>query len=108
MSTNNTLLGILAGTAIGATLGILYAPDKGSKTRNKIRTKANETKEDLVDKANKLSEEINSKFTSKKAEFEKELDVLVKDMSLKADDAITALEKKLETIRERNEKVRSN
>ena len=33
MKKSNVVLGVLAGAAIGALLGILYAPDKGSKTR---------------------------------------------------------------------------
>ena len=33
MKTKNTLIGILSGIAAGALLGILFAPDKGSKTR---------------------------------------------------------------------------
>ena len=38
---SNTILGILAGTAIGAALGILFAPDKGSSTRRKLVEQSN-------------------------------------------------------------------
>jgi gas vesicle protein len=34
--TTNTLLAFLAGAAAGAIVGILYAPDKGSNTRDKL------------------------------------------------------------------------
>ena len=48
MSNNgNTVLGILAGTAIGATLGILFAPDKGSATRKKIAEQAESAKDQI-------------------------------------------------------------
>lgn len=40
MKTNKTVIGILGGVAVGATLGILFAPDKGSNTRKKPSKKA--------------------------------------------------------------------
>ena len=45
------LAAVLFGAVAGATLGILFAPDKGSKTRSRIAGKA----EDLI---NDLSEKI--------------------------------------------------
>ena len=33
----NTLLALVTGVAIGAGVGILFAPEKGTKTRSKIK-----------------------------------------------------------------------
>lgn len=107
-NSSSTLIGILSATAVGAIAGILFAPDKGSNTRKKIKTKAADTKDEIVSQTNKLSEELNSKFRSKKVEFERELDGLVTDMHLKADDVMSSLEKKLESLRKRNSKVSAN
>ena len=45
MSSSKTVLGFLAGAAVGSILGILFAPDKGEETRRKI----SETYTDLSD-----------------------------------------------------------
>ena len=40
--TSNLLVGFIAGAAVGAVLGVLYAPAKGSRTRQRIREDAGE------------------------------------------------------------------
>ena len=53
MSSGKAMLGVLAGIAAGAALGILFAPGKGSNTRKNISRKT----EDLVDAVNDKLEE---------------------------------------------------
>ncbi|MFN3639391.1 MAG: YtxH domain-containing protein [Flavobacterium sp.] len=62
MKSGNVLLGIIAGAATGALLGILFAPDKGSETRKKIAKKSKQYGEDLKDKYNEIVDDISSKF----------------------------------------------
>jgi gas vesicle protein len=46
-----TLLAFIGGTAVGALVGILLAPDKGSQTRKRILSRAKDLAEDLTDTA---------------------------------------------------------
>lgn len=62
MSLGKVITGVLAGIAIGSTLGVLYAPDKGSSTRKKISQKSNKYVEDLGEKFNEFVEAINKKI----------------------------------------------
>lgn len=49
MSSSKVLVGFLAGAAVGALAGILFAPDKGSDTRKKIAGKADSLKSSFSD-----------------------------------------------------------
>ncbi|TMI62748.1 MAG: YtxH domain-containing protein [Bacteroidetes bacterium] len=66
MSSGKLLLGVLAGVAVGATLGILFAPDKGTATRKKISKKGNDYAEALTDKFNDFIGSISQKFETVK------------------------------------------
>ena len=55
MTTGKAILGIVAGLATGAALGMLFAPDKGENTRRKIVKKG----EDL---SSALNKKIDEKF----------------------------------------------
>ena len=57
MKSGKLVLGVLAGLAAGAVLGILFAPDKGKKTRQKIIGGAKDLAEDF---SKKLKDQVSS------------------------------------------------
>jgi gas vesicle protein len=57
MSTGKYLRGIVAAVAAGVVLGVLFAPDKGSKTRKKIRRQAEDLKARLNGMVDGMAEE---------------------------------------------------
>jgi len=59
MEAGKILLGTLAGVAIGAVVGVLLAPDKGSETRRKITKKGGEYTDGLKEKYDGLKEKYN-------------------------------------------------
>lgn len=104
-NTGNTLLAILTGAAIGAGIGILFAPDKGSKTRGKIKDGYNEAQKDFKYKLDGLSGEMKHKLKSAKLDLEETYVDLLSDMSHKTEDVISFLEIKLAELKEQNAKL---
>ena len=104
-NTGNTLLALLAGAAIGAVAGILMAPDKGSKTREKIKDGFDDAKESLKNKFNSAKEQFKSKAADSQFDLEETYDNLVSNMSHKTEDVISFLETKLADLKKENAKL---
>jgi gas vesicle protein len=64
MSSGKVLLGIVVGAAVGAVLGVLFAPAKGSVTRKRIARRgtdyAEAVKENLNEYINAITEEYDT------------------------------------------------
>jgi gas vesicle protein len=68
MSSGKILLGVLAGVAAGALLGVLFAPDKGFVTRKRIIKKADNYTDHLAEKFNEFLDTISEKIDDVKEE----------------------------------------
>ncbi|MDB4293253.1 YtxH domain-containing protein [Maribacter sp.] len=101
----NTVLGILAGTAIGAVLGILFAPDKGTNTRKKISDQAAATQESLTESALDIKDRLGQTLAEGKDTLETRVESLVSDASFKTEDVISSLEKQLKTLKAKNRQL---
>ncbi len=64
MKKGEVFLGVLAGVAAGALMGILFAPEKGSRTRRQIANKADDYADDLKEKFEDMVDVINDQCES--------------------------------------------
>ena len=67
MASTKSFLSILAGLAAGAAIGILYAPDKGWKTRARVKKAAANGYEDLKENLGDLGTKVDAKASQAKA-----------------------------------------
>jgi len=101
MSNNsgNIIVALLAGAVIGAGVGILLAPDKGSKTRQKIKDGVNSSKDDLLEKLKGFTDLIKDKTTDAVSAIDEMLEETISSEGNDKEALIALLEQKLKALK---------
>ncbi len=88
-------LGLISGALVGSVIALLYAPDKGSNTRDVLSYRLSNYLDELTHLIDKLSEEKASI-----SEAKRKGDLVVEDARHRAEDLIQEAEDLLDTIEE--------
>lgn len=107
-NTGNTLLALVTGAAIGAGIGLLYAPDSGEKTRKKLKKDAQDAQDRFNKKYQETSSNLSERAKKARVDFETRLEETLSSASHKADDILAAMETKLEELRKQNAKLQKD
>ena len=83
MKSKNIAIGVLSGLVVGALLGVLFAPDKGTKTRKKIADKGNDLKDSFESNMSNLADTIQSKYDEVASKFDKTIDEVKAEVKAK-------------------------
>ncbi len=92
---SKTLWAFIVGAATGAVIGILYAPDKGENTRNKLYFKLNKYRDQLTQLINEMVDGKEVPESMAKTEGKK----VVNDTKVKAEKLLEDVEKMMIQIK---------
>lgn len=91
-------IGLVTGALIGSAVAILYAPDSGSNTRDKISYRLSS----YVDELNKLIDELKNEKEKYVSDAKQKGNDVVSDAKKRADDLIREAETLLENIEKKS------
>jgi gas vesicle protein len=97
---SNTFLALLAGLAIGAGLGVLFAPESGERTRRKIKAGVEDYGDELKSQLKDLNDNIRSTLAHGGEQIADEFDTLVSDANDETEQMIAKLEARLGQLKD--------
>lgn len=74
MKNSHLAIGIASSLAIGALIGVLFAPDKGCNTRRKISQKSKDLKDSLKDGIENLASAVENDYNKLVSKTENVID----------------------------------
>lgn len=96
------LAAVIAGAAVGATMGILMAPNEGKETRKKLSDGFKSTADDMNSKVDEFKQRVQGFVNNQKVDFNSSIDNLLSKADHKKDDVIATLERKLAELKDTN------
>ena len=93
---------LVLGAVLGAAAVVLFAPEKGSVTRDKLKKEGKEIKDQITSDFTEVKEDFSKAASSGKEKFKQDLEDFASKSSYKTEQAITFLEKQLTILKEKN------
>lgn len=103
-NTKKTVLALLVGTAVGAGIGLLYAPSSGKETRKRIGETTKDAQEKLNRQIRDTTNTVANTATGALRSIEHRVEDTLSNVKRKADTLIDSMEGKLEELRRQNKK----
>jgi gas vesicle protein len=96
--TSNSLIAFVVGAGVGAALGILFAPDTGANTRDKLSFKLSKYKKELEDLIQELVEGKETHLNEAKTEGKR----VISEAKNKAENLLQDVNKLIDQINQGN------
>lgn len=93
---------LIAGILVGTAAAILFAPEKGSKTRSKLKKEAKDIKDQLTKDFTEVKDDISKAANSGKETFKQGVEDIASKTSYKTERVITFLENQLAILKQKN------
>lgn len=98
---SNIGLALITGAALGAVISILYAPARGSKTRQRIADSAESAANALIRAADQLKDTATTAILEEKGSLETRLNSIFSQAHHEGDELTTLLERKLDELKKK-------
>lgn len=100
-NSTNSFLALLAGVAIGAGLGILFAPESGKKTREKLKAGVDEYSDELKAHLQELKSKVQTSASNVSENLADRIDDIKSEVGEDTEIAIAKLEARLAQLKEK-------